>query len=181
MPYEKARELADASYQKWVSEELFSFGWFLTLFVILFVYTAWLILLKKYKVTQLLLIGSLAAVVFLIFDIVLFAFYGFVEYPISLTPYKPSLFVVNVTLAPVAIMLAEQYARSWKGFLLWAAVGIGAITFALLPLYRMLGIIKFHNGWNYLIHFLYLYVGAVGVRFVFLLLNGIQKRHQEAH
>lgn len=177
MPYEKARELADASYQKWVSDELFSPGWFITLCVLLVLYAVWVIILRKDRVAQLLLIGSLSAVGFLIFDIILYGFYGFVEYPISLTPYKPSLFVVNVTFAPIAIMVAEQYARSWKGYLLWSAAGMGFIAFVLLPVYSRLGIVKFHHQWNYIIHFLYLYIGALSVRVIFLWLNGIQRRH----
>lgn len=177
MPYDKARELADASYQKWISTELFSPGWFITLSVLLVIYIVWMILLDKRRIVQLLLIGSLSAVGFLIFDIILYGFYGFVEYPISLTPFKPSLFVVNVTIAPVVIMAVEQYVKSWKGFILWAAIGLGAVTFVLLPIYTALEIIKFHNNWNYLIHFLYLYLGALTARLAFLVLDGIQKRH----
>ena len=177
MPYEKARELADVSYQKWVSEELFSFGWFVMLSVLLIAYIVWLIILDKNKVIYLLLIGSLSAVGFLISDIILYGFYGFVEYPIALTPFKPSLFVVNVTLAPIVIMIAEQYGRSWKGYIVRAAVGMGLLAFALLPVYSLLGIVKYHNGWNYIHHFLSLFGGAMLVRIVFLWLHGMQKRH----
>ena len=131
MQYEKARELASASYQHWISEELFSFNWFVLIIVEIVVYIIWLKLLDKSKASQLLLLGSLAAVGYILSNIVLYNFYGFVEFKIALTPFEPPLFTVAATIAPVVIMIVQQYTSSWKSYILWTAIGMAFIAFVL--------------------------------------------------
>lgn len=47
MLYEKERELIDLSIQKWTSDEVFSFGWFLILGILIITYIVWLKLVDK--------------------------------------------------------------------------------------------------------------------------------------
>ena len=176
MTYETARKLADQSYQHWVSYELFSFEWFLIAIVNAIIYAIWLKLLDKSRVCHLLLLGSLAAVGFIVADMVLFGFFGVAEYKVSPAPLEPPIFIVSVTIAPIIIMLAQQYMSSWKGYLLWTSIGMAFLAFVLLPIYSLVGIFQLHN-WNYFYHFLLLLTGGLISRVVFLWCIGIEQRH----
>jgi len=177
--YELARKLADQSYQKWISDELFSSNWFLLIFVNAIFYIIWLKSLDKNRTDHILLIGSLSAVNFLIGDIVLFGFFGLAEYKVNITPFEPAIFIVSVTLAPIIIMLVEQYMSSWKGYLLWLSIGMAFLAFVLLPIYSLVGILQFHN-WNYLYHFLYMLTSGLIIRVVFLWIIGTKQRHSNS-
>ena len=176
MVYELARKLSQESYQHWVSYELFSLNWFILIIVNAIFYIIWLKLLDKSRISHLLLIGSLSAVGYLIGDIVLMGFFGVAEYKVNLTPFEPALFIVSVTIAPIVIMLVQQYMSSWKGYLLWNSIGMAFLDFVLLPIYSLVGIYQFHS-WNYLYHFLYMITGGFIVRVVFLWIIGIEQRH----
>ena len=176
MLYEKARELTQLSYQNWVSHEVFSFGWFLIVGVLIVVYSIWLKLLDKSITTQLLLIGSLAAVANTFNNMVLSGYFGLIEYSIRLLPLQPPLFTSSNTLSPIIIMLVQQYTSSWKGYLLWSSIGFAFLNFVIFPTYIFFGIIQYHN-WNVFFNFLALLGISLGVRFIFQWITGTQKRH----
>ncbi|MDT8900160.1 CBO0543 family protein [Anaeroselena agilis] len=175
--YETSRLLAEASYRHWLAEEVFTYQWFLIVGVLLCVYVAWLLALDKSRVRDIILLGSLCAVAYGVLEIVLAGTLGFWQYAISLVPFRPSLLVVNLSLAPVAHMLALQYSSSWKGFGARAALLTGAISFVLLPVYVSVGIIVFHNGWNYVYHFLTLLSVGLVARGLVAWFAAVEARH----
>lgn len=177
MLYDKARELADESLKRWLSEELFSAGWFAIAGVLAAAYIVWFILLDKRRAVQLLLLGSLAAVAYTYLSMVISDHFGLVEYKVRLTPTVLPLLISSVTLTPITLMFAQQYSSSWKGYLLWSAAGIAFLCFVLFPIYTRVGILQWHRGWNYLYHFLVMNVVSIGTRLVFLWIVGTQKRH----
>lgn len=180
MTYEISRKLAQLSYQHWLSYEIFSFGWFILIIANVIFYTIWLKLLDKSKISHLLLIGSLTAVVALISDVFLYSFFGLVEYKISLTPVEPPVFSVAATIAPILNMLVQQYISSWKGYLLWISICMAFLSFVLMPIYTLLGIIQLHNNWNYFYHFLFMVIGCSIARVIFLWIISIEQRHSSS-
>jgi hypothetical protein len=179
MLYEKERELFDLSIQKWTSEEVFSFGWFLILGVLIVAYAIWLKLVDRSRGTELLLIGSLTAVAKLITAIILGNALGVFYYTIRLTPLISNVFATSVTISPIIVMLVQQYTSSWKGYLLWSAIGFAFLNFVIFPIYTLVGALEFHN-WNVFYHFLVLYAISIAVRIVFLWITDTQKRHKSA-
>jgi hypothetical protein len=175
--YEKEQELALASFQNWTSKEVFTFGWFLMVTILLVFYAVWLKLVDRKRGTELLLIGSLEAVAKLIFaGILLNSELGLYNYKIRFLPVPAGVFATSVTLSPILIMLVTQYTSSWKGFLLWEAIGNALLNFVIFPLYTAIGILEFHKGWNVFYHFLVLYALTICVRVVFLWITGTQKK-----
>lgn len=180
MLYEKERELAEQSIKDWTSNEVFTFGWFLMVAIIIITYAVWLKLVDRKRGTGLLLIGSLEAVAKLIFvAILLDNILGLYDYNIRLLPVPANVFATSVTLSPIFIMLVTQYTSSWKGYLLWTAVSNAILCFVIFPIYTAVGILEFHKGWNVFYHFLALYAIAICVRVVFLWITGTQKRLEE--
>jgi len=177
LTYEISRKLAQLSYQHWVSSELFSFGWITLIIVNVIFYIIWFKLLDKSRISHLLLIGSLTAVVFLISDVFLYSFFGLVQYKISLTPVEPPVFSIAVTVVPIINMLVQQYISSWKGYLLWISIGMAFIAFVIMPIYNLIGILQLHYNWNYFYHFLFLVIGCLIARMIFLWTIGIEQRH----
>lgn len=177
--YEKSRELAQLSIQNWASKEVFSFGWYLMVGVLVVAYAVWLKLADRRRGTELLLIGSLEAIAkLLISGVLLSNILGLYDYKIRLVPVPANVFATSITLSPILIMLVTQYTSSWKGFLLWEAIGNAFLCFVIFPIYNAVGIAEMHN-WNFLYHFLVLCATSICVRLVFLWIAGTQKRLTE--
>lgn len=172
--YDKSRELEQLSMQNWLSHEVFSFGWFLILGIIIAAYVIWLILLDRKRATQLLLIGSLAAVACTINYLTLGDMLGLIEYKIRLLPFYSPVFFSSITLSPIVIMLAEQYTSSWAGYIIRSAIGFAVLNFIFF-LFTLVGILEFHN-WNAFFHFLVLLGISLLVRLAFLWFSGTEKR-----
>lgn len=179
--YEKSRELARLSIQSWTSNEVFKFGWFLMIGVLVAAYAVWLILVDRRRGTELLLIGSLEAVAkLLISGILLSNILGLYDYKIRLVPVPANVFATSITLSPILIMLITQYTSSWKGYLLWEAIGNTFLCFVVFPIYTAVGVVELHN-WNFFYHFLVLYATSICVRLVFRWITGTQKRLVSGH
>jgi hypothetical protein len=133
-------------------------------------------LLDKSRAKELLLIGSLTAVFCHINCSIIIENLGLVEYQIRLVPIQSGVFMSSVTLAPIIIMLVQQYTSSWKSYILWAGIGLAFLNFVIFPISMALGILKLHS-WNLFYHFLMVLVIALFTRLIFLWIVGTQKRH----
>jgi hypothetical protein len=162
MLYEKSRELTQLDLEHWINNEVFTFGWFLIVGLLIIAYIVWLILLDKSRTIKLLLIGSLAAVAYTLNSLILGSFFGAAEYKIRLFPFDIAIFISSITLAPIIIMLVQQYKSTWKGYL--------------ITLFTQIGILEFHN-WNVFYHFIVLYIISIVVRLSFKWMVDTQKRH----
>lgn len=179
MIYEKERELAQASFQEWFSEEVFTYQWFIIVGVMITAYVVWLKLVNRRRGTELLLIGSLVAVAKAVYILIIGNELGLFDYTIRLLPITVNIFAAGVTISPIIVMLVHQYTSSWKGYLLWSAIGFAFLNLVIFPVYVVIGALEFHNGWNVFYHFLAMYAISVCVRVVFLWITGTQKRLTE--
>lgn len=177
MIYEKSRELAQLSFEKWLSTDLFSFNWFVMIGVLVVFYIVWLKLLDKSRAGELLLIGSLAAVAFTISAFVIIEFLGLTDYLTKIFPLNPPIFITSETISPIIIMLVQQYTTSWKGYMLWTAVGFAFLSLVIFPIYTAIGILELHKNWNWFYHYIVLFTAAQIVRLVFLWITGTERRN----
>ncbi|MDF2635526.1 MAG: hypothetical protein K0R78_2400 [Pelosinus sp.] len=172
--YETARLLSGQSYQHWISNEFLSFSWFFAVGMLAVFYTVWFKLVDKRKLGQLLLLGTLSSVGFIIGEIVLLSTLGLAEYKIRVLPLTPPLFLVSVTIAPILFMLIQQFTTSWKSYVLWVLIGMGALAFGLIPLYSLIGILQLYK-WNYFYQFLLMITNGIIARGLLLLVISIQQ------
>lgn len=168
--------MAEKSYQDWVSNQLFSFNFFLIIIVNAIFYIIWFKLLDKSRISHLLLIGSSSAVFYLIGDMIVFGFLGLAEFKVSLTPLEPPVLILSVTIAPLIIMLVQQYKPSWGGYLLWTSIGMAFLAFVILPIYSVVGIFQLHN-WNYFYQFLYFIISALIIKVIYNWVMSIDQGH----
>lgn len=180
MLYEINKIVATASYQHWLTDELYSSQWFLTMTVIALFYTVWLKLVDKSRLSHLLLLGSLSAIGFVIAEVILIGLLGVAEYKIRPFALMPPLFIVSITKAPILYMLVQQYTNSWKSYTLWAGIGTAGIAFGLFPLYSLVGIYQLHH-WNYLYQFLLMFTDGMIARALLLWVINIEQKQMALH
>lgn len=181
MLYETSRLLADLSYQQWISSELFSFGWFVSVGVLIATYGIWFKLVDKRRIKDLLLLGSLCAVAFAVVDTVCVGYLGLWGFTIRLFPFQPPLFIIGLTMGPIMYMLVFQYTSTWKNFLLWNGIGCAIIVLGVLPLYSVLGIFQLYK-WNWFFHYLLFFAaGTVARALLFWFTSIEQSQPQSSH
>lgn len=163
--YDIRMMLWDQSYQRWISEELFSFGWFFNIIFLALLYTVWILVVDKKRLREILLFGALMAVVGGFVDVVGVSI-GLWEYRTRLLPFSPALFPFDYTVIPIFFMLALQYTSTWRNYFIGSALATAAFSFIVLPVYVAVGITQHHN-FNYVISFILTYTTGIVVKFVY--------------
>lgn len=141
------RETFQEAYRSyWINDNLFSFSWWIILFLnIIFVYIGWKLLERK-RLFELLTVGGLTVIFSTLIDIITVQ-YGLTAYPISLAPISPSLFTATLIILPVIYMLLYQFFSTWKSFILANVVAGAFFSFVVENLFRWLNIYQY-NQWN---------------------------------
>jgi len=105
------------SYQRWSTQEIFSFAWFFNIAFMVILYVIWAMVVDKQKLRELLLFGSFVAVSATFIDIVAVSI-GLWEYKVRLFPINPAPFPFDFTVVPILNMLVLQYTSSWRNYLI---------------------------------------------------------------
>jgi hypothetical protein len=176
MLYETGRQLIYQSYQHWISTEFLSFGWFVIIGVLAIVYGIWLKVVDPSRIQNILLLGSLSAIGFIMADMVFISYLGVVEYKIRIFPWEPPIFIVSITIAPILLMFVYQYTSSWSGYTLWAGIAMAVLAFGLLPIYSFIGIYQLVK-WNYFYQFILMFTGGVITRVLIQWLINLEQGH----
>jgi hypothetical protein len=175
--HDMSKELMRVSTRHWYDNEFLTPGWFVVIGVIIAFYVVWFILLDKSRAAELLLLGALASVAYSFNNLVISNYLGLVEYEIRIAPIVPNLLFSSVTLCPIILMLAQQYAPSWRGYFLWSAAGMAFLSLGIFSVYTWLGILQWYDGYNVFWHFLELFAAAIGTRVIFLWIVHTNKGH----
>lgn len=146
--------------------------WFVTI-TITVSYAIWWKFVDKKRVIEILLFGSFIAVSRVIFDD-----WGTSSvrwtYIIDLLPVGISLFLNDLTIVPLAYMLAYQYSPTWKRYFVTIFILQGISSFAFLPLLIRLGILNIIN-WHIGYTFVFMIITATIMRAIMLFGLSVQK------
>lgn len=113
---------------QWANQYFLSPTWFFIVLLIAFSYALFIYLADKKRIIEILLFGSLVAVIFAIYDTLGQQFGYWASLKVVL-PFNPNFFLGDLTLIPLYAMLVYQYASSWKSFFLWNIVWAGLFTY----------------------------------------------------
>jgi hypothetical protein len=138
------REFWFQSYQRWSTQELFSFPWFFNIAILITFYIVWIKLVDKQRLRDLLLFGSFIAVSANFIDIVAITI-GLWEYKVRLFPISPAPFPFDYTVIPILYMLVMQYTSSWRSYILGSLLASGIFSFVITPVYVFLGIKQYYK------------------------------------
>lgn len=172
---ETQRLLGNLLYAHWLSEELFSFGWFSIAIPTVVFIAMFVILVDKSRLRELILYGSLLAMA-----------YGFIypiasnmllwQYQVNLIPYVQNLVPFAYIFHPILHIFAYQYASTWKSFMITNTIASGLFAFVALPVYVWLEVFQSYN-WNYLYSFILAWSISFIARAVVIWLANIEQSH----
>lgn len=141
----ESSELNKHVFDKWLKVELFSYQWFVVVFMVLIAYVLFFTLSDKRRLSELLLFGSMFAVFVAVYDsAALFA--GLWTYHVSVLPFYANLLMGDITILPLLAMLIYQGAHNWRRFLLWyIGYSVVAIFGGYFLLFSKLGIFAYEH------------------------------------
>ncbi|WP_371377741.1 CBO0543 family protein [Sporomusa aerivorans] len=145
--------------------------------VIAFAYTMWYRLTDKRRLVDLLLYGSLIAVMRELLDLFGVSA-GLWIYKVRILPLSPSVLLMDWTIIPLIYMLVQQHSPNWRQFFAWSAVGTTIIAGVIFPVLSALDILQLMR-WNYFYGFVSMFVVATLSRAAFHLVVQVQSAARE--
>lgn len=174
--YQLRMELWQALLADWKADMTTVKYWGMVSFIVL-TYVAWYLLTDKRRLVDLLLYGSLVAVMRELIDLGGVTA-GLWYYKIRLLPLSPSVLLMDWTVMPLTYMLVQQFSPNWRRFFVLNAVGTGLISGVLMPALSALDIIQLMR-WNYLYIFIGMYTTGIFARAAFHLVVQVQNAARE--
>lgn len=112
----------------WLSENLYTLSWWILLITSIGIFIVWIIILDKKRIFEIITYGFFVGTVAIYAD-VLGVWLNLWHYPITITPMHLP-FEIHRLQMPIIYMVIYQYFKTWKTFLIAAA--INAFIFAFL-------------------------------------------------
>ncbi|MPM64791.1 hypothetical protein SDC9_111680 [bioreactor metagenome] len=169
--------LWDLQYTSWITEELFSFQWWFNIIFLVAIYTVWWKLVDKSRLIELLLFGSLLAVMAAIVDTVADNL-RFWHYAVRTLPFSPSFFPFHFSIVPLIFMIVYQRTHNWYQYLLVTLFASMIYSFIIAPLFVAVGTMQLLN-WNHGYTFISVVARAIFARGVLVLCAHIQGSYQQ--
>ncbi|QJW47653.1 hypothetical protein HA075_18900 [bacterium BFN5] len=164
-------------YTSWITEELFSFPWWFSVVSLIISYIIWWKLLDKSRLVELLLFGSLVAVMSIIIDTVADNLTLW-QYKVKIFPFTPGFFPYHLSLAPLMLMLVYQYTNHWRSYVI-STVFAGLIyCFVMIPTFVFIGEAQLYK-WNHGYTFITFTARAMIGRWILMLCKHIQSSYQD--
>lgn len=176
--YQLQSEMWNFILLDWQSELATVTYWGVIAFILVY-YAIWWKLTDKRRISDLLLFGSLLAVIRFIID-TLGVTAGLWLYKIHILPTSQSVFLHVLTITPLTYMLAQQYSPNWKQFFVWGAVAGAWVSFVILPTLSVLDIYQ-PMKWNFVYGFFVSYGAAIFARGAFHLIKQVQHKAIEGY
>lgn len=170
-----AADLWNLLFTRWLSEELFSFSWFVILGSMFLIYIALFLLIDKSRLREIILYGALLSVAFGYIDVI-GTNVGLWEYKTHFLPFVPSLFPFTYTVHPIVHLLIYQYTDSWRSFAIWNTLGTVFFAFIAHPFYVWSQVLWLGK-WNYVYSFILGVIITSFVRAVVIWLANIEQKH----
>lgn len=165
-------ELWSQLYAHWVNSELFSFPWWFSVLFLIASYIIWWKLLDKSRLVELLLFGSLLAVMSAIVDTIADNLLLW-QYIVKIFPFTPAFFPFHLTLAPIILMIVYQYTDNWYKYLISTVFAGVVYCFVIAPLFVAIGEVQLLN-WNHGYTFITFIARAMIARWILILCKQIQ-------
>lgn len=140
---ELQKAYAQLRKQHFFEHVLFSYQWWIFVFLMIGLWTIWTILVEKRRLNIILLVGLITSSIAFIFDDigVTLALWA---YPYEFAYVTSHMSPVDLAIIPVSYMLLYQYANNWKPYILTLILltlfgaFIAEPTFVKLDMYRLL-------------------------------------------
>lgn len=173
---ELRKQISQINKDLFMHHILFTFKWWIVLFVIILLVLIWWKLVDKKRFHEIALVGFVTALITLITDNigiekVLWA------HPIQLLGQIRHIHELDLAVVPISYMLLFQYFTEWKKYI------IAVITYALFAAYIMIpftiwfGTYKIIN-WKYTYSFILFIIMGILIKFIVGIIMSVPKRYR---
>ena len=142
------RELADMRFEYWIHHDLFTFQWWLLLFLLIVPWIIWWKFVDKNRISQILLFGTILMTLVITLDDIGVETHLW-SYPYQLVNVIPRLIAIDQGIIIITHMFVYQYFPKWKKFIIANTIMAIIFTFIFEPITVWLGIYKLEN-WRYI-------------------------------
>ncbi|MCY9662655.1 hypothetical protein P5G65_22685 [Paenibacillus chondroitinus] len=157
-------KLSEMRSQYYFYHDLFSAQWWLLLLLAIAPWIVWWKIVDKSRIKEILLYGVvLSTIVVLLDDIG--GELGLWSYPYQVLRLIPRLNAIDFSVLPVIHMLAYQYFKSWKAFLVGNVIMALLFSFIAEPIFVWINIYEMDN-WRYIYSFPIYIIKALFVRWL---------------
>jgi len=165
----------DMRIQQWLQDVVFTWQWWILIFLMIAPWILWLCLVDKKRLTPICLFGVVVlATVSWIDDLGtdLILWY----YPYKLIPLYPQLIPINYTVLPVTFMLIYQFFPTWRSYMKALLIMATVFSFVAEPALSYLGMYRVLR-WQYYYSFpLYIIIG-ISLRWIVEKILTINRKH----
>jgi hypothetical protein len=168
-------QIWNITWNRYITEELFSNRWWGSLIFLSVFYAIWLKLLDKSRAFEIILFGSFVAVQAVMVDIAGFSI-GLWQHNIRLLPVVPGVFPIDFTVVPILLMFAHQYGATWSKYLTWSALASLVFSFGISPAFQFFDIKAYYN-WHFAYFFVLMMIVAVTSRLAIQLVGATVQTH----
>jgi hypothetical protein len=140
-------QIWNITWNRYITEELFSYQWWGMLILLSALYAIWIKLLDKSRAFEIILFGSFVAVQSVMVDIAGYSM-GLWQHNIRLLPIVPGVFPLDFTVVPILLMFAHQYGSTWSKYIIWSALASLLFSFVISPAFQLTGIKAYFN-WHF--------------------------------
>ncbi|MDP4093469.1 MAG: CBO0543 family protein [Bacillota bacterium] len=139
---------SDASFSHWINYELFTWQWWLCVFLCTVPLFIWWKVVEKKRLFEIMIFGLLVNITCSYLDVIGTSF-ALWQYKIKIVPCVPLFFPIDYTVIPVTYMILYQMFSKWKSFII--AVIITSLVFSFIgePLDVWAGMYVMKR-WNYI-------------------------------
>lgn len=162
-------------YSRWISEELFSSGWFIIAGSMAIIYIVLILFIDRGRLRELFFYGALLSVTFNFIEMNATNI-GLVAYKVKLLPFVSTPFPFTYTMHPIIHMLAYQYAPDWRSFIILNTIVTAFFAFVVLPFYVWAGIFWLGH-WSYIYSFILAAASSFLARAFILWLANIEQKY----
>lgn len=160
---ELTRQFRAERNEYWDNEVFLSLEWWILLIVGSVLLIAWLIMLDKRRVFEIVAYGMMVAIIANFGDTIglSFSLWG---YQYSLL-HTPEIVEIHNIMMPILYMIVYQYFHTWKSFSIAAAINALIFTFILEPILIWLQIYELYH-WKITYSLVPYFIIAIGLKWV---------------
>lgn len=134
--YKAYMEIRNDTFFEYV---LFSYQWWILLFIIIVLWSIWIMVVDKKRIQSILLVGLLTSIIALTLDDIGLNLMLW-DYPYWITPFTARMDPVNIAIIPVSYMLVYQYMKTWKTYIIILVIAGAFGTFIAEPIFVKLNL-----------------------------------------
>ncbi|MDG5786311.1 hypothetical protein QA612_02330 [Evansella sp. AB-P1] len=158
------QKLVELRLEYWINDNLFTFQWWLLLFLLIGPWIIWWKVVHKERISEVLLYGSILMVLVIILDDIGVELHLW-SYPYQLFSLLPRLISIDQGIIIVLHMVLYQYFTKWKSFIISNTVMALIFAFICEPITVWLNVYQIDN-WEYIYSFPIYIVKAILIKWL---------------